>query len=76
MSIKPDVVLDLKGLHCPMHIMKTKKALDLMKAGQIIEVISNDKGSKADISAFCKRLWLELISTIEENSIFRFIIKK
>ncbi|WP_333653846.1 sulfurtransferase TusA family protein [Dissulfurispira sp.] len=76
MSIKPDVVLDLKGLHCPMHIMKTKNALDLMKAGQIIEVISNDKNSKTDISGLCRRLGLELISTKEENGIFRFTIKK
>jgi tRNA 2-thiouridine synthesizing protein A len=76
MSIKPYVVLDLKGLHCPMHIIKTKKAIDLMKAGQIIEVISNDKGSKSDISALCRRLGLELISTTEENGIFRFTIKK
>lgn len=76
MTTKPDVVLDMRGLHCPMHIMKTKRALDAMHRGQVIEVISNDKGSKADISAFCKRLGLELISTTEENGIFRFTIKK
>lgn len=76
MSIKPDVVLDLKGLHCPMHIVKTKKVIDLMKTGQIIEVISNDKNSKTDISALCKRIGLQLLSIIEENGIFRFTIKK
>ncbi|BCB95979.1 response regulator SirA [Dissulfurispira thermophila] len=76
MPIKPDIVLDLKGLYCPMHIMKTKKAIDLMRTGQIIEVISNDKGSKLDISALCRRLGLELISVKEENGIFRFTIKK
>lgn len=76
MPAKPDIVLDLKGLHCPMHILKTKRALDLMQAGQTIEVISNDKGSKSDISAVCKRLGLELISSTEENGIFRFTIRK
>jgi TusA-related sulfurtransferase len=76
MTVKPDVVLDLNGLHCPMPVLKTKKALDFMRPGQIIEVISNDKGSKADISALCKRLGLELISTNEENGIFRFVIRK
>jgi TusA-related sulfurtransferase len=76
MSVKADVILDVKGLHCPMPVLKTKKALDLMKTGQVIEVISTDAGYKSDISALCKRLGLELISTTEENGIFRFIIRK
>lgn len=76
MPAKPDIVLDLKGLHCPMPVLKTKRALDLMQSGQIIEVISDDKGSKSDISALCKRLGLELISSTEENGIFRFTIRK
>ncbi len=76
MPAKPDIVLDLKGLHCPMPVLKTKRALDLMQSGQIIEVISNDKGSKSDISALCRRLGLELINSTEENGIFRFTIRK
>lgn len=76
MPVKPDVVLDIKGLHCPMPVLKTKKALDLMQPGQVIEVISNDKGSKSDISAFCKRLGLELISIAEESGVFKFMIRK
>lgn len=76
MPAKPDIVLDLKGLHCPMPVLKTKRALDLMQSGQIIEVISDDKGSKSDISALCRRLGLELINSTEENGIFRFTIRK
>ncbi|MDA8213657.1 MAG: sulfurtransferase TusA family protein [Nitrospiraceae bacterium] len=76
MPAKPDIVLDLKGLHCPMPVLKTKRALDLMQSGQIIEVISNDKGSKSDISALCRRLGLELINSTEENGIFRITIRK
>lgn len=76
MPAKPDIVLDLKGLHCPMPVLKTKRALDAMRRGQIIEVISNDKGSKSDISALCRRLGLELISSTEENGIFRITIRK
>jgi TusA-related sulfurtransferase len=47
-----------------------------MQSGQIIEVISDDKGSKSDISALCRRLGLELINSTEENGIFRFTIRK
>ena len=45
-----NVSIDLKGLNCPMPVLKTKKALDSMQPGQVLFVEATDKGSKADIS--------------------------
>ena len=56
MSIKADVQLDAKGLACPMPIVKTKKAMNDLVDGQILEVIATDKGSKADLAAWAKLL--------------------
>ena len=50
-----DETLDASGLNCPLPILKTKKALSKMGAGQVLEVISTDAGSVKDIEAFCNQ---------------------
>jgi tRNA 2-thiouridine synthesizing protein A len=75
-DITPDQVLDCKGLNCPMPVLKTKKSLDGIESGQILEVQATDKGSVSDISALCNRLGHELIESKEEGGVFTFLIKK
>ncbi|MFP7225534.1 sulfurtransferase TusA family protein, partial [Priestia filamentosa] len=43
--VKADVMLDAKGLACPMPIVRTKKKMDELKPGQVLEVQATDKGS-------------------------------
>lgn len=71
-----NVTLDLKGLSCPMPVVKTKKALDSMQAGQVLFIEVTDKGSKADIPAMLKRTGNELLGMDEKDNIFTFFIKK
>ncbi|MBI4823861.1 MAG: sulfurtransferase TusA family protein [Nitrospirae bacterium] len=75
-DIKADVSLDTSGLNCPMPILKVKKALDTVSAGQVLEVISTDPGTKADIPALLRKLGHELIGSKEEGKSFYFYIKK
>ncbi len=75
-DIKSDEVLDTKGLNCPMPVIKTKKALDGIQAGQVLEVISTDPGSKSDIPALLSRLGHELLETKENGNEITFFIKK
>ena len=50
--IKADIQLDAKGLACPMPIVKTKKSMNDLDEGQVLEVQATDKGSKADLAAW------------------------
>lgn len=75
-DIKADVLLDTKGLNCPLPVLKTKKTIDNMHSGEILEVISTDHGSKADIPALLKRLGHELIDTKDEGGMIYFFIRK
>lgn len=75
-DVKADQVLDTKGLNCPMPVLKTKKALDGIESGKILEVISTDPGSKSDIPALLSRLGHELIETKESGNVISFLIKK
>ncbi|MGZ9584030.1 sulfurtransferase TusA family protein [Paenibacillus marinisediminis] len=71
-----DQVLDAKGLACPMPIVRTKKAIEAMDSGQLLEVQTTDKGSKNDITAWCASSKHELVGSVEENGVFKFWIKK
>jgi len=47
-----DVTLDVKGLTCPLPVLKTKKAMRDVPKGGTLEVLATDPGSVADFEAF------------------------
>ena len=49
-----DQVLDAKGLNCPLPILRAKKTLAGMAAGQTLEIVATDPGSIKDFEAVCR----------------------
>lgn len=76
MAIKADVQLDAKGLACPMPIVKTKKAMNDLVDGQILEIQATDKGSIADLKAWAESVGHQYIGTTEENNVLLHYIRK
>jgi len=72
----PDVVLDTKGLICPMPLLKAKKAIDTLEQGQVLNLIATDSGTCSDILLLVRRLGLELLETRESCGSIEFYIKK
>jgi tRNA 2-thiouridine synthesizing protein A len=71
-----DQELDASGLNCPLPILRAKKTLTAMEAGQVLHVIATDPGSVKDFDAFAKQTGNELMSSTEEGGKFHFLIKK
>jgi len=71
-----DLSLDVKGLNCPLPILKTKKALQEIQIGQILEVFTTDPGSVPDFNAFCRQTGHILIDSAEQDASFRFLLRK
>ncbi|WP_433745721.1 sulfurtransferase TusA family protein [Falsibacillus pallidus] len=71
-----DKVLDAKGLACPMPIVKTKKAMNEIESGQILEVLTTDKGAKNDLTAWAASTGHEMLDFKEEDGVLTFYIKK
>ncbi|MDQ1914501.1 sulfurtransferase TusA family protein [Paenibacillus sp. GD4] len=69
-------VLDAKGLACPMPIVRTKKTIDDLESGQVLEVHATDKGAKNDLTAWAKSTGHELVQNTEEDGVYKFWIKK
>jgi len=68
--------LDCRGLNCPLPVLKTKKAMDEMAAGDVLKMISTDPGSQNDVTAWAKRTGNEIMSANNEGSNFVYYIKK
>lgn len=68
--------LDAKGLNCPLPVLKTKKALKGLKAGETLEMISTDAGSLKDIEALCRSSGDKLLESGEEGGNYTFLIEK
>lgn len=70
------VFLDAKGLACPMPVVRARKAIKEMEAGDVLEIHATDKGSLADLSAWAKSGGHELLKQEEEAGVFKFWIQK
>jgi len=71
-----DQELDATGLNCPLPILRAKKTLGTMDAGQILHVIATDPGSVKDFEAFAKQTGNELLESGEQDGKFSFLLKK
>jgi tRNA 2-thiouridine synthesizing protein A len=71
-----DAVLDAKGMNCPLPILKTKKALQTMQPGGLLEVLATDPGSVADFESFCRQTGNQLVSSNKEGDVYKFVLKR
>jgi tRNA 2-thiouridine synthesizing protein A len=76
MSTNATQTLDTRGMNCPLPILRTKKALSALGAGETLAVTATDPGSLKDMQAFCKQTGNELISSNANQGEFEFLIRK
>ena len=76
MSLTVAVTLDVKGLSCPLPIVKTSKAVKDMRSGELIEVLATDPGSVQDFSAWCRSTGNTLVEQVHDAGVFRYVIRK
>jgi TusA-related sulfurtransferase len=78
--MKIDRELDVRGLSCPLPILRAKKALSEMEEAQILRVIATDSGSVRDFQAFCKQTGHELVSQTAKDEIsgqeYEFVVRR
>jgi tRNA 2-thiouridine synthesizing protein A len=72
----PSMMLDLKGLLCPMPVVKIAGAIKKVEIGEIIEATATDPGVMADIPAWAKSTGNELVRMDREGKIITFWVKR
>lgn len=76
MSTAVAQTLDLKGLSCPLPIVKTAQAVKQLASGDVIEVLATDPGAVPDFTAWCRTTGNRLVEQTEEDGVFRFLVEK
>ena len=79
MSSEYDVTetLDVKGLSCPMPIVKTKQAIDDLDEGEVLEVVATDSGSVSDVQGWAKGTdGVSLLEQVEGDDLYTHYVKK
>ena len=76
MSTTMALTLDLKGLSCPLPIVKTAKAIKELQSGDLVEVLATDPGSVPDFTAWARSTGNELVEHTNLDGVFRFVIRK
>jgi tRNA 2-thiouridine synthesizing protein A len=76
-NMEPVESLDCVGLFCPQPLFQTREAIDGLKPGEILEMLSDDPAAEEDIKRFAKRTGNILLSFERlEDGVQRFLIKK
>ncbi|UJF35668.1 sulfurtransferase TusA family protein [Paenibacillus hexagrammi] len=75
-TLQVDRTLECEGLACPLPVVRTKKAVDEMKPGEVLEVRATDKGSVADLKGWASRTGHQYVGLKEEDGVFRHFIRK
>ncbi len=70
------VQLDTKGLKCPLPVLRARKAMKPMAAGEVLEVEATDPGSVQDFKNFCETTGDELLESTEADGVYSFRIRK
>lgn len=71
--------LDVRGLDCPMPLLKAKQALNKLEAGALLQVQATDPGSVRDFEVFAKQSGHILLSSqaeAGEPEVFVYLLQK
>lgn len=75
-NIKADKVMDLKGLPCPMPVVKVSKGIKEIEVGQVLEATSTDPGSLTDFPAWARTSGNEILKTDQDGNNITFYIQR
>lgn len=75
-EIKADKVMDLKGLPCPMPVVKISKGIKEVEVGQIVEALTTDPGALSDFPSWARTSGNEILKTEQDGDVIRIFVKR
>jgi tRNA 2-thiouridine synthesizing protein A len=72
----PDLILDARGLVCPLPVLRARKAIKSLALGEILEIHATDPASRLDVPHFCDATGNELLEARKDGDVLIFRIRK
>ncbi len=71
-----ETLLDVKGMTCPLPVLKANRTLRGMEPGQRLRVLVTDRAAVADFQSYCRETGHALLAWSEEAGVFSFVIRR
>jgi len=71
-----ETLLDVKGLNCPLPVLRANRSLRSMEPGARLRVLATDRAAVADFQAFCRETGHALLAWSEDGGVFSFLIRR
>ena len=71
-----ETLLDVKGMNCPLTVLRANLALRSLPPGVRLRVLATDRAAVGDFQAFCRETGHDLLAWSEEAGVFSFIIRR
>ncbi len=69
-------LLDVKGLNCPLPVLRANRELRGMQPGERLHVLATDRAAVADFQAYCRETGHALLAWSEEAGVFSFVVRR
>ena len=71
-----ETLLDVKGMSCPLPVLRANRSLRSMAPGERLRVLATDRAAIADFKAFCQETGHALVAMSEEAGVLSFVIRR
>ena len=71
-----ETLLDVKGLACPLPVLRANRVLRGMEPGERLRVLATDRAAAADMRAYCRESGHDLVSCSDEAGVLSFVIRR
>ena len=71
-----ETVLDVKGMACPLPVLRANRSLRGMAGGERLRVLATDRAAVADFQSYCRETGHDLLACSEEAGVFSFLIRR
>lgn len=68
--------LDATGLRCPLPVLRARKILKGVAAGEVLEILATDKAAPADFEAFCRETGHTLVGIAQTEDVYTIRLRK
>lgn len=75
-SIQVDNTVDARGSACPGPLLEAKKGIGKVKVGQVLEIFSNDSGTRRDIPAWAGKVGHEYLGVLEADGYDKHFVRR
>jgi len=75
-TVETAETVDARGSACPGPLLEAKKGIGKVKVGEILEIFSNDSGTRTDIPAWSNKVGHEYLGLLEADGYDKHFVKR